>query len=96
MIKMLHKKEPNPLNVFKVRQVKSAPPHFDYINIPLTYNLESSITKWIKKNCKNRFYLSRNVVLDNQRKIVNVVTIGFEENKDMSYFMLACPHLKYH
>ena len=92
---MLHKKEPNPLNVFNVRQVKSAPPHFDYINIPQKYNLEQSLAKWIKKNCKHRFYLGKNVVLDSERKMVNVLTVGFEQNKDMSYFMLACPHLKY-
>jgi hypothetical protein len=92
---MIKNKEPNPLNVFEVRQVKSAPPHFEYINLPYTYNMEQSIAKWIKKNCKKRFYLSRNVTLDDQRKMVNVVTVGFEENKDMSYFMLACPHFKY-
>ena len=93
---MLHKKEPNPLNIFNLRQVKSAPPHFDYINIPLKYNLENSLAKWIKNHCKHRFYLGKSVVLDNERKMVNVLTVGFEENKDMSYFMLACPHLKYH
>lgn len=92
---MLHKKEPNPLNVFGVRQVKSAPPHFEYINIPAKYNLEQSLVKWIEKHCKHRFFLSRNIMLDNERKLMNVITIGFEENKDMSYFMLACPHLKY-
>jgi hypothetical protein len=92
---MLYKKEPNPLNVFEVRRVKSAPPHFDYINLPIKYNMEVSLTKWINKNCKHRFYLSRNVVLDTERKVINVITVGFEENKDMSYFMLACPHLKY-
>ena len=92
---MLHKKAANPLNVFKVRQVKSAPPHFEYINIPSKYNLEQSLAKWIKTHCKHRFFVSRNIILDNERKLLNVITVGFEENKDMSYFMLACPHLKY-
>ena len=23
------------------------------------------------------------------------ITIGFEDSKELSYFMLACPHLKY-
>jgi hypothetical protein len=78
-----------------MRQVESAPPHFDYINLPVKYNLEQSLTKWIKKNCKNRFYVNRNVALDGQRKMITVITVGFEENTDMSYFMLACPHLKY-
>ena len=95
MTKMLHKKEPNPLNLFDVRQVKSAPPHFEYVNLPTKYNLENTLTKWISTHCKNRFYLNRNVALDHERKLISVITVGFEETKDMSYFMLACPHLKY-
>jgi len=35
------------------------------------------------------------VLLDDNNKIAQIITIGFEETKDMSYFMLACPHLKY-
>ena len=46
-------KEPNPLNVFEVRQVKSAPPHFEYVNLPMTYNLEDSLIKWIKHENKD-------------------------------------------
>ena len=85
----------NPLNVFEVRQVKSAPPHFEYVNLPMKYNLEESLIKWIKQNLKNRFYIGKNVSLDDSNKLIHVLTIGFEETKDMSYFMLACPHLKY-
>ena len=92
---MLHKKDPNPLNVFDLREAKSAPPHFEYIHIPAKYNLEQSLAKWIKCYCKHRFFLSRNIILDDDRKLINVITVGFEEKKDMSYFMLACPHLKY-
>ena len=92
---MIKNKTPNPLNVFEVRQVKSAPPHFEYVNLPMKYNLEESLIKWIKQNLKNRFYTGKNVSLDSDNKLTQVLTIGFEETKDMSYFMLACPHLKY-
>jgi hypothetical protein len=92
---MIKNRTPNPLNVFEVRQVKSAPPHFEYVNLPMKYNLEDSLVKWIKKHLKNRFYTGKNVSLDNENKLVQVLTVGFEETKDMSYFMLACPHLKY-
>mgnify|MGYP000610117027 FL=1 len=92
---MIKNKTPNPLNVFEVRQVKSAPPHFEYINLPMKYNLEDSLVKWIKQNLKNRFYISKNVALDDENKLTHVLTVGFEETKDMSFFMLACPHLKY-
>jgi hypothetical protein len=92
---MIKNKTPNPLNVFEVRQVKSALPHFEYVNLPMKYNLEDSLIKWIKQNLKNRFYIGKNISLDGGNKLIHVLTIGFEETKDMSYFMLACPHLKY-
>lgn len=92
---MIKNKGPNPLNVFEVRKVKSAPPHFEYVNLPMKYNLEESLIKWINQNLKHRFYTGKNVTLDENNKLVQVLTVGFEETKDMSYFMLACPHLKY-
>jgi hypothetical protein len=72
-----------------------APPHFEYVNIPIKYNLEQSLNNWIERNLRNRYYVGRNVALDEKNKIIQVITVGFEETKDMSYFMLACPHLKY-
>ena len=92
---MIKNKTPNPLNVFEVRQVKSALPHFEYVNLPMKYNLEESLIKWIKQHLRHRFYAGKNVSLDSENKLVQVLTVGFEETKDMSYFMLACPHLKY-
>ena len=92
---MIKNGEPNPLNVFEVRRVKAAAPHFEYVNIPMKYNLDQSLIKWIERNIKNRFYIGRNVLLDDNNKIAQIITIGFEETKDMSYFMLACPHFKY-
>jgi len=52
---MIKNRTPNPLNVFEVRQVKSAPPHFEYVNLPMTYNIEASIVKWVKQNLKKSF-----------------------------------------
>ena len=92
---MIKNRTPNPLNVFEVRQVKAAPPHFEYVNLPMKYNLEESLIKWIKQHLKHRFYAGKNVSLDSENKLTQVLTVGFEETKDMSYFMLACPHLKY-
>ena len=92
---MIKTKKINPLAVFNARRVKFAPPHFEYINVQLTYNLEDSIVKWINQNLKNRFFVGTTVTLNSENKIQQVLTVGFEENKDLSYFALACPHLKY-
>jgi hypothetical protein len=92
---MIKNKEPNPLNVFELRRIALPPVHFEYVNVPMKYNLEDSLAKWIVSNLKHRFYIGKNVSLDDNNKLIQVVTVGFEETRDMSYFMLACPHLKY-
>lgn len=87
--------KPNPYNVFDVRRTSFPPDHFLYATIPFNYNIGDSISKWIEHNLKSRYYLSKSIALDDQNQITQVVKIGFEEAKELSYFMLACPHLKY-
>tara|TARA_R110000851_G_scaffold149970_2_gene290706 strand:+ start:5447 stop:5710 length:264 start_codon:yes stop_codon:yes gene_type:complete len=84
-------KEPNPLNVFNLRTLTIPAPHFEYCTIPMTYNLLDAITNWVKDNLKGRYYIGPAIDLD-QRPVLK---IGFEEPKELSYFMLACPLLKY-
>jgi hypothetical protein len=91
MVKTL---EPNPLNVFGIRRVDHSPPYFESIKIPMTYNLEESIASWIDTHLRGRYYVGKSIDLDDN-KLTNKLRISFEESKEMSYFMLACPHLKY-
>ena len=83
-------KQPNPLNYFKVRSTQYLPRHFEVLSLPISYNMESSIEKWIFENLKNRYYVSRDI-----RGVNSTIKVGFEDPKEASYFMLACPHLKY-
>ena len=92
---MIKNKNPNPLNVFNIRKLKTAVPYFEYVNLPVTYNIEEALSTWIDSNLRNRYYIGRKITLDSDNKFNQVITVGFEENRDMSYFMLACPHLKY-
>lgn len=88
-------KEPNPLTFFDLRQLKVAPAHFEYITIPVKYNLEQSVARWIEKHQKGRFYVGMSTALDQSNQIQKVLKIGFENHKELSYFTLACPFLKY-
>jgi len=88
-------KDPNPLNLFKIRQLKKPPVHFEYIVIPMLYNFETAIKQWIDNNMKHRYYIGKTVGLDSNDKVSVLLRIGFEEPKELSYFTLACPHLKY-
>jgi hypothetical protein len=60
----------------------------------LKYNTQKNIHEWINLNLKNRFYICESLVLENNQ-FVTKLRIGFEEPKEASFFLIACPHLKY-
>jgi hypothetical protein len=88
-------KEPNALNFFGLRRATVPPPHFEYILLPPMYNLDQTLIKWIEQNLKGRFYVGKTVAVSNSNNIENMTKVGFEEAKELSYFTLACPYLKY-
>ena len=88
-------KKTNPLNLFNIRKLKVPPAHFEYISIPMTYNLEDALVKWIEDHLSGRFYVGRTLGLDKDSTVSTLIKVGFEDAKELSYFTLACPHLKY-
>ena len=86
--------KPNPLNYFNLRRVEFACPHFKYTSIE-KYNptLVRSIDSWIKKNLNNRYYVGQGIALDNTNTIIYFTRIGFESEKELSFFTIACPYL---
>lgn len=92
------KKKINPLNVLKMRRVDFCPLHFETITISLAYNLSNVLNEWIFENLSGRYYIGDTIELttDNASpQLHKKIKIGFENNKELSYFMLACPLLKY-
>ena len=87
--------KPNPLDYFDLRRVEFACPHFKYTSVD-KYNpgLVRSIDSWIKKNLNNRYYVGQGIALDNSNTIVYITRIGFESEKELSFFTIACPHLQ--
>ena len=87
--------KPNPLNYFDLRRVEFACPHFKYTVID-RYNppLIKSIDSWIRKNLNNRYYIGQDILLDNSNTIIYGTRIGFESEKELSFFTIACPHLQ--
>lgn len=86
--------KPNPLDYFNLRRVEFACPHFKYTTID-RYNpsLVKLIDLWIRKNLNNRYYVGQGIALDNSNTIVYNIRIGFESEKELSFFTIACPHL---
>lgn len=85
----------NPFNVFEIRKTEFLPTHFENVTLKLNYNMFSALEKWIEKNSKGRYYVGKSLALNEENKVSNVIKIGFENPSELSYFMLACPHLNY-
>ena len=85
----------NPFTIFGVRRAQFPPNHFDYANIPLRYNMEEAVERWIKNNLRGRYYVGKAVIATQESGLEYTVRVGFEDMKELSYFMLACPLLKY-
>jgi len=86
--------KPNPLNYFNLRRVEFAAPHFKYTTIDkYSPNLIKQFNSWIKNNLNNRYYIGQDIALDNTNTIIYITRIGFESEKELSFFTIACPHL---
>ena len=82
----------NPFDILKLRKTDYLPVHFKTYNLKDMF-FDNTIERWIYTNLKGRFYLGeRSGFIDDRIKIYDVV--GFEEEKELTFFMLACPHLK--
>ncbi len=92
---MIVKNKVTAQDFFEIRRLSYETSHLATIDLPHTYNMESAISKWIDINLKKRYYLKKSVGLTRENKIDTVLRAGFEDPKELSYFVLACPHLKY-
>jgi len=87
--------KPNPLDYFNLRRVEFACPHFKYTSLDkFNPSQAKSIDGWIRKNLNNRYYVGQSIALDNTNTIVYITRIGFEIEKELSFFTIACPYLQ--
>lgn len=87
--------KPNPLNFFNLRRVNFLSPHFKHMNIEkYNPNFVKSLDQWIKQNLNGRYYIGQGLALDSSNSIVYITQIGFETEKELSFFTIACPHLQ--
>ena len=83
----------NLLNALGVRKCSFPVHHFTYTNLP-KYNpvYVNGIDQWIYNNLNGRYYIGQYLSLvDNS--LVFVTRVGFEQEKELSFFKLACPLL---
>jgi hypothetical protein len=83
----------NALNALGLRKVSFPAHHFHYtIHPKYTPTVLSNLDKWVYHNLNGRYYVGQGIdLIDNT--IVYVTKIGFEQEKELSFFRLACPLL---
>ena len=82
----------NPLDVLKIRKLDQMPIHF--VKTKLNEWHYTEIESWIKYKLKGRYCLTRMPSITSSNSLKVETFIGFEEEKEMTYFMLACPYLR--
>jgi|DEB0MinimDraft_6_1074348.scaffolds.fasta_scaffold109715_3 hypothetical protein len=77
---------PNPLELFDIRRVSICPEHFETTtisfddNTPFKIRMELGLVEWIEANTTGRYYL---------RKFKDSVYIGFEQPKELTFFIMS-------
>jgi hypothetical protein len=83
----------NPIDVLKQRKLKTLPPHFSKIKI-LDSEVFEGVEDWVKTKLTGRYCLVRSPGIDESGNLKSSTYIGFEQQKELTYFMLACPNLR--
>lgn len=83
----------NYLDILNMRRVSNPPHHFEYQILSIPYHKVTLIKNWITFNLKSKFYFAESLVLENNKYTVKF-KIGFEDRKELSFFLLACPYLQ--
>lgn len=69
-------------------------PHFSKIKISNSEVFDLNIDNWIRSKLKGRYYILNNPAIDETNKVKLSTFVGFEDQKELTYFMLACPFLR--
>ena len=86
--------KPNPLNLLDLRRVRFPARHFHYTTVNrFNPNRSMNIDDWIFHNLNGRYYVGQTVILDNTNTISYATKIGFEEEKELSFFLLSYSEL---
>lgn len=88
----------NPLTVLGARCLSWIPPHFVKVPVKIPFAIwesDNQIKEWIEHKLVGRFGIVESPVIDTSTGKLKISTfVGFEDEKELTYFMLACPHIR--
>lgn len=83
-----------PLDVLGKRKITFMPVHFAKTKIADTEFVNDEISNWIDTKLNGRYAMCHEPVIDVNGKMRMAVYAGFEMQKELTYFLLACPYLR--
>lgn len=83
----------NPLDVLKKRKLSYVPSHFIKSEVR-AYERIDDIETWIKNNLQGRYAFTKMPVISKEGPLKTSMIVAFEDQKEITYFMLACPYLR--
>ena len=83
----------NPIDVLKQRKLKTLPPHFSTTKLG-DFEIFEGVEEWIQNKLKGRYCIVKHPKIDSSGNLKSLLLVGFEEQKELTYFMLACPILR--
>ena len=82
----------NPLDVLGKRKLTFMPLHFAKAKISDCEFITDDLTDWIENRLDGRFSICHEPSIDANGKLGTATFIGFENQKELTYFLLACPY----
>lgn len=86
--------EMNALELLGKRKMNFMPAHFAKFKLSDRDFLVESLENWIRVKSKGRYFLKNHPEISSDGKIKNSVFVGFENQTELTHFILACPHLR--
>lgn len=86
----------NHLDLLNERQLNYIPIHFVRTKLVDSFTVINfeKIVLWIKSKLDGRFFLLKAPMISNNDKLKSEYIVGFEDPKELTYFILACPHIR--
>jgi hypothetical protein len=84
----------NPLDVLKKRKLSYMPSHFLKFKVSEMDFIDSHLENWIFNKLKGRFAINKIPMISQDNKLKVSIVVGFENQKELTFFMLACPYLR--
>lgn len=86
--------ELNPLDVLKKRRLFVMPVHFKKIKLSTISFDFDSLMNWITEKLSGRYCISTEPYIDEKGQSKTSTFLGFEDQKELTYFILACPYIR--